>query len=724
MEKRTPTDEKLSKIPYNAATGRRGASDNPETWTTLENAETAYERGNYTGLAVFISLPYFFADFDHCRNPSTGVIHADVLEFVRRFDTYTEISQSGCGVKLIGKCSKFPSDTGKNYRRDDGKPDRPANSIITWGDNGGIELYGIKPKLFCYTLNHLEGTPDDIRDGTDALFELHTRLSPPKPKITYGAPELVRNVDDAEKLKRCLAYVAKMSRAISGCGGHNATVAVACEAVRFDLSDADALTALRDFNASLDEKWSDEELAHKLNGAKSMAGAERGIRLREDRPTPNHGSNGKHNSEVTGIPVTTPSGGPIVICLADIPAREVDWLWKYRIPRGRITLGVGRPGEGKTYVFAGDVAARVSTGSPFPDGSPCERGDVLIISGEDDPGDTLRPRLEAHHADLSRIHILSMVRRIGEDGKPFEVMFTLADLVALETALQRLPDCKLVIIDPIGSFLGGGTDSHRDNEVRSVLAPVAMLAEKYGCAVIVIAHRRKSGGSAADDLALGSRAFTGIARAVWHISRDKADKNRRLMLPGKNNLAPEGDGLAFTICGEPARVVWEADPVRMNADDALAIENDNAGPGRPANQRAGALEWLGAELADLSEHKVDDLKRSARDAGFAWRTIQRAADDLGVRRHRATFGGGFCWRLPKPGNDPSAMRATIVPTSHLTENIGTHGTIGKTPEKIGVSTVPISLPCHISLSGTNGEQISADDDYEIQERKAIQSAGM
>ena len=114
---------------------------------------------------------------------------------------------------------------------------------------------------------------------------------------------------------------------------------------------------------------------------------------------------------------------------------------------------------------------------------------------------------------------------------------------------MRLPDCKLVVIDPIGSFLGNGTDAHRDNEVRGVLAPVAMLAEKHGPAVLVVAHRRKSAGSIADDLALGSRAFTGIARAVWHLTRDPDDKARRLLLPGKNNLAREGDGLAFSISG-------------------------------------------------------------------------------------------------------------------------------------------------------------------------------
>jgi hypothetical protein len=344
-------------------------------------------------------------------------------------------------------------------------------------------------------------------------------------------------------------------------------------------------------------------------------------------------------------------GGPMLVRMADIEAREVRWLWSGRIPLGRITLLVGRPGEGKSF-FTMDATAHVSTGSPWPDGAPCVRGSALIISGEDDPGDTIRPRLDAHGADVTRVHLLSMVRRIDQDGKQFDVMFSLNDLRALEPALQRLADCKLIVIDPIGSFLGSDIDAHRDNEVRSILAPVAKLAEKYGPAVLVVAHRRKSAGSVADDLALGSRAFTGIARAVWHLTRDMQDKARRLLLPGKNNLAREGDGLAFTIAGDPPAILWEREPVQMSADDALAIENDggteDAKPGPEPRARLAAEDWLRQLLAagDVSAAKV---KAEAKAAGMNYRTVQRAADALGVIREKNTFDGGWQWRFPKPG---------------------------------------------------------------------------
>lgn len=356
-------------------------------------------------------------------------------------------------------------------------------------------------------------------------------------------------------------------------------------------------------------------------------------------------------------------GGPVLTCLADVEPSEIRWLWPGRVALGRLTLLVGRPGEGKSFLTT-DMAARITTGTPWPDGSECPQGSVIFISAEDDPGDTIRPRLDAHHADCRKVHLLSAVRRVSEDGNARDVMFTLADVAALETALKAHPDCKLIVVDPIGSFLGGDTDSHRDNEVRSVLAPVAKLAEKYGPAVLVVAHRRKGAGSNADEMALGSRAFTGIARAVWHLSRDAENKDRRLLLPGKNNLAPEGDGLAFTIGGGPPAIAWEREPVAMSADDALAVENggeSGAKPGPEPEARRAAADWLRKLLA-CGEVEAGKVKAEATSAGLAWRTVQRAADELGVIREKNSFSAGWQWRLPKTAT--GASQTSHVPSEH------------------------------------------------------------
>jgi hypothetical protein len=308
-------------------------------------------------------------------------------------------------------------------------------------------------------------------------------------------------------------------------------------------------------------------------------------------------------------------------------------------------LLVGRPGEGKSFLTI-DAAAHVTTGTPWPDGSDCPQGSVILISAEDDPADTIRPRLDAHYADVRRVHLLSAVRRVDKEGH-YERLITLADVDAIEAALVKLPDCKLIVVDPIGSFLGGGTDAHRDNEVRGVLAPIARLAEKYGPAVLVVAHRRKSAGSIADDLALGSRAFTGIARAVWHLTRDNENKERRLLLPGKNNLAREGHGLAFSIIGEPARISWERDPVAMSADDALAAEGQarERKPGPDAEALDAATAWLRSTLAGGSRPTKDLSDEWRNGHGGSKRTLDRAKQSLGVEAFRPDVPGPWWWRL-------------------------------------------------------------------------------
>jgi 5S rRNA maturation endonuclease (ribonuclease M5) len=352
-------------------------------------------------------------------------------------------------------------------------------------------------------------------------------------------------------------------------------------------------------------------------------------------------------------PPPQPEPGPIVTCLADIEPREVTWLWPGRFPRGRMSLLVGRPGEGKSFLTL-DMAARVSTGTPWPDGPPCERGHVLLLTAEDDPADTIRPRLEAHVADLTRVHVLAGVRRQDESG-PYERLISLADIDAIEEAIKKLPDCRLLIVDPIGSFLGGRTDAHRDNEVRAVLTPLVGLAAKHGVAVVVVAHRRKSGGDYADDLALGSRAFTGLARTVWHLSRDPDNKARRLLLPGKNNLGPEGTGLAFTIAGDPPRLMWERDPIEWSADEGLAREEARRRPGPDAEAEVAAEAWLRAALAQgrvASKELVDEWTNGH---GGSRRTLFRAKSKLGVTATRE--GRRWYWELSAPADTPTPWRA-------------------------------------------------------------------
>lgn len=144
-----------------------------------------------------------------------------------------------------------------------------------------------------------------------------------------------------------------------------------------------------------------------------------------------------------------PCSSPVLNRMADVESRSVGWLWNKRIAFGRISLFVGFAGLGKSFITC-DFASRVSTGTPFPDGSPCEKGSVILISCEDDPHDTIRPGLDAHHADVSKIYLLSAIKRTDERGKESESVFMLSDVDMLEEAIKLLTDQLRQAIDDSG----------------------------------------------------------------------------------------------------------------------------------------------------------------------------------------------------------------------------------------------------------------------------------
>ncbi|GAB6186681.1 AAA family ATPase [Thermopirellula anaerolimosa] len=351
---------------------------------------------------------------------------------------------------------------------------------------------------------------------------------------------------------------------------------------------------------------------------------------------------------------------PIIVKLEEVAATPVEWLWPKRIPLGRLTLLVGKPGQGKSFLTC-DLAARVTTGTPWPDGSPCQKGSVLILTMEDDPADTIRPRLDAMHADVARVRVLKGMVRRDADGSRRERGLTLADLAVIEKALDDVPDCRLLIIDPVGDFLGLRVDSHRDNEVRSVLAPLGEMARRRKVAVLVVVHRRKStGDGGADEAVMGSRGFTGIARSVWHVSRDADDKQRRLFLAGKQNLSEESPGLAFRIVGEPPRVEWDREPVNMTADEALERERQASRPGPEADAQEDAKAFLLAALSG-GPRLAKDVTREWTEAHCGSdKTLQRAKNAVGIVSYRPENPGPWWWRLPDRADGQARSQGALT----------------------------------------------------------------
>lgn len=337
--------------------------------------------------------------------------------------------------------------------------------------------------------------------------------------------------------------------------------------------------------------------------------------------------------------------------VSDIEPQPIRWLWPGRIARGKVSLIAGDPGLGKSLVTLA-MAAVVTRGGRWPvDGGHAPQGDVILLSAEDDVADTIRPRLEAAGADVRRIYAITMVRDVDPaTGTEVPRTFSLRrDIPVLGELITRYPEAKLVVIDPITAYTDG-TDTHRNADVRGLLAPLAELAQRTGVAVVCVTHLNKAGGQSAIYRTTGSLAFVAAARSAMLVTRDPDDPARRLLLSAKNNLAPDSAGLAYRVgvaeTGAP-RVEWEAEPVTITADEALSALDAQRVSGEDRSALGDAMDWLRELLAE-GPVPAQQVRREAEDAGYAWATIRRAQERLGVEICRQGFGreGTWVWALP------------------------------------------------------------------------------
>ena len=342
---------------------------------------------------------------------------------------------------------------------------------------------------------------------------------------------------------------------------------------------------------------------------------------------------------------------PVVTWLEDVAIEQVTWLWKDRIPIGKLTLISGDPCLGKS-TFTMDIAARVSSGAPWADSPTVERhaGGVVILSAEDGLADTIKPRLQAAGANMERIISLDAVIS-SCDGVVHEAMFSLVtDMPQLREAIELVDDCKVVIIDPITAYLGG-TDSHKDAQIRGLLAPLARLAEDTGVAIILVAHLNKSNGKKAIYRTGGSIAFLAAMRAAFVVVIDTKDPIRRLFLPTKNNLAPsEIGGLAYTIEAESIQLVTgesitapvvriEPDSIDACADDYMVEPNDNT------DDQDDSAEWLRDTLSGDAVNATEVFYMASQQ-GYSKKMMRTARKRIGAITKKSGFGGSWVWEMP------------------------------------------------------------------------------
>ena len=319
-----------------------------------------------------------------------------------------------------------------------------------------------------------------------------------------------------------------------------------------------------------------------------------------------------------------------MINMESVKVEQIEWLLYPFIPFGKVTIIQGDPGEGKTTMVL-QITAKLTRGEPIllnkksqkeaqqdseenlkqevlSQDNPIQPVNVIYQTAEDGLGDTIKPRLLAAGADCSRVLV------IDDREQPL----TMLD-VRLEEAIMQTK-ARMVVLDPIQGFLGTDVDMHRANEIRPLMKRVAVLAEKYHCAIILIGHMNKNSNGKSSYRGLGSIDFQAAARSVLIVGRLKDEPETRVMCHVKSSLAPEGKSVAFRLDKETGfQWIGEYD---ISADDLLS------GDARGQKSRI-AKEFLLDILADggMAQKKIEE---EASKQGIKKKTLRNAKQELEI----------------------------------------------------------------------------------------------
>ena len=298
-----------------------------------------------------------------------------------------------------------------------------------------------------------------------------------------------------------------------------------------------------------------------------------------------------------------------IIRMSDVELTPVEWLWKPYLPFGKLSVLQGNPGEGKTY-FAMHLAAACTNGKLLPNMERMEPFNVIYQTAEDGLGDTVKPRLIEAEADLDRVLVI-------DDS---EVQLTLSDERIEKAIIEN--NARLVIIDPIQAYLGADVDMNRANEVRPIFMRLGQVAQRTGCAILLIGHLNKAAGMQSLQRGLGSIDIAAAVRSVMFIGKLKHDPTMRILTHEKSSLAPPGVSLAFSLGDEGGfRWVGEYD---ITADEMLSgIE-----PQRETKTQQ-AKDLICALLAGGKQVLSEDIDKAALERGIPGRTVRDAKRELG-----------------------------------------------------------------------------------------------
>jgi archaellum biogenesis ATPase FlaH len=339
-----------------------------------------------------------------------------------------------------------------------------------------------------------------------------------------------------------------------------------------------------------------------------------------------------------------------------VKSKRINFLWGRRIPLGKLSVFCGNPDKGKSLVST-YVVSRVTRGLPLYGDSAAQIGasDVLIMAAEDDVADTIRPRLEAADADLSRVHILtSIVATAGSLIARREAQLD-TDVKIIRKKLLENPEIRLVVVDPISSYLGNA-NMNREQEVRRVLTPLKELAAECGVTILMIMHLNKSADQEAIHRIGGAVAFTGVSRAVWLFTNatdeeGEEDPEKFLMLRVKNNLARPTGGLTYhipvkflNIEGYSTATPYADFTGETDQKATTLLPGGKLPNGRPPEKKQDARAWLLEFLGKNGMETTSDIKSFGRRKGYSLRTLETLKAELNIESRK--IDNRWCWLAP------------------------------------------------------------------------------
>lgn len=665
------------KAPIISGTGEKARSNDPSTWATYQTAcdniragkglpnlgfvTDGVRAGNLTGI-----------DIDGCRNPQTGEIASWAQRILALLgSTYTEITPSKTGLRAWVICT-FPKRSQKVFGLnlqagfgekvqievyDDGKyftmtGDKLADSVsevVTLTNEKVVELFELLGRLEAEhparkTTSQKKKTPrtqpvskEDGRvvfeevppdPGYAQLFEA-VGWKPLIDRMSRMHDTRFHNLEFEPGKLTCCPMPGHGTRSenleYQPCFGPMAGKPGVLHCFGCDFT-GDLCAAVKEFDGGEDGGKIEYETMYDC--ARAICQQE-GLKFEDffpaDKPAPQAAA--QASSDVPGQTTAR------LVRADQITCKKVEYLWEPRIPLGKLSVLAGNPDKGKSLVSLYMVTQLTRGLAMYGCSKTMPACEALIMAAEDDDDDTLTPRLKAAGADLTKVHFLtSIVVKDGQGQTQSEREAQLdTDIQLIEQELRKNPQIKLVVIDPVSSYLGRA-NMNREQEVREVLTPLKRLASRCRVGIVLIMHFNKSVEASAIHRIGGAVAFTGVARAVWMFAEDPEDQDRYLMLRVKANLARKQGGLVYKI--QERRITIENESVGVPYVEFVGETDTSAdvlvGPhavGRPDIKSQSAKEWLLEYLAEGSQD-VRDIEAFGRKAGHSWRTLERAKTEI------------------------------------------------------------------------------------------------